>query len=394
VIGIVILAGAYILSHFYRSFLAVLSPQLTAELGLGPDVLSDALGAWFAAFALAQFPVGSLLDRVGPRLTAASMFAVGAGGGGLLFASSQTALGLTMGMVMLGIGCAPVLMASVFIFKRTYSGRQFAMLTSSFIAAGLMGNIIGSSPLAWASATFGWRSTMVVLAIVTCALAAGIIAFVSDPPRAEQPSGGTGSYWDLMKLRPLWFIFPLLFVNYAVIGGLRGLWTGPYLGQVHGLDQVAIGNTLFVIAIIMAIGSLAYGPADKLFNSRKYVVLAGGSIGVLALAWWTMNPAASVLQMQVALSLLGFCTMYFGLTMAHGMAFIPDHLTGRGVTLLNFFNMGGVGVMQWLSSGVNRANDEGGFLSAFQPVLIFYVVALAVALAIYAFSEDRPPEKA
>ena len=80
-LGIIILAGAYILSHFYRSFLAVLSPQLTAELGLGPDVLSDALGAWFAAFALAQFPVGSLLDRVGPRWTAASMFAIGAGGG-------------------------------------------------------------------------------------------------------------------------------------------------------------------------------------------------------------------------------------------------------------------------------------------------------------------------
>ena len=65
--GIVILALCYVLSHFYRSFLAVLSPQLTAELGMTPDELSTALGAWFMAFALSQFLVGVLLDRFGPK---------------------------------------------------------------------------------------------------------------------------------------------------------------------------------------------------------------------------------------------------------------------------------------------------------------------------------------
>ena len=115
--GIIVLALAYVISHFYRSFLAVLSPQLTAELGMSPAALSDALGAWFAAFALSQFLVGVMLDKFGPRWTTASLFAVCGGGGGLLFAAAPNSTIVLVSMVLLGIGCAPVLMASVYIFK-------------------------------------------------------------------------------------------------------------------------------------------------------------------------------------------------------------------------------------------------------------------------------------
>ena len=111
--GLVVLALAYVVSHFYRSFLAVLSPALEAELGLSPAVMSEALGYWFVAFGLSQFPVGWLLDTIGPKRTTAAMFAVGAGGGAVVFALAEGALAVQLAMVALGIGCAPVLMASV-----------------------------------------------------------------------------------------------------------------------------------------------------------------------------------------------------------------------------------------------------------------------------------------
>ena len=45
--GIAALAIAYVLSQFYRSFLAVLTPALTAELGATKAQLSLASGAFF-----------------------------------------------------------------------------------------------------------------------------------------------------------------------------------------------------------------------------------------------------------------------------------------------------------------------------------------------------------
>jgi MFS family permease len=59
------------LSQFYRSFLAVLTPALTADLGATKADLSLASGIYFLTFALAQFPIGVSLDRFGPRLTCA-----------------------------------------------------------------------------------------------------------------------------------------------------------------------------------------------------------------------------------------------------------------------------------------------------------------------------------
>ena len=74
--GISVLAAAYVLSQFYRSFLAVLTPVLGAELGATKADLALASGAWFLAFALMQFAVGVWLDRYGPRRTASLMLGV------------------------------------------------------------------------------------------------------------------------------------------------------------------------------------------------------------------------------------------------------------------------------------------------------------------------------
>ena len=68
-LAFVIFLTGYTLSQFYRSFLAVIAPELSAELHLTASDLGHISAAWFAAFALVQFPVGAALDRHGPRRT-------------------------------------------------------------------------------------------------------------------------------------------------------------------------------------------------------------------------------------------------------------------------------------------------------------------------------------
>ena len=74
--GIAALAVAYILSQFFRSFLAVLTPVLSSELSMTKGDLSLASGAFFIVFALAQFGVGVSLDRFGPRRTSALLLGI------------------------------------------------------------------------------------------------------------------------------------------------------------------------------------------------------------------------------------------------------------------------------------------------------------------------------
>src|SRR5260370_3551103 len=60
-------AAAYMLSYTYRTVNAVISPELTAALGISASSLGLLTAAYFIAFASMQVPAGILLDRYGPR---------------------------------------------------------------------------------------------------------------------------------------------------------------------------------------------------------------------------------------------------------------------------------------------------------------------------------------
>ena len=49
--GLFLLALAYVLSQFFRAFLAVLAGPLETDLGLAPEDLAFASGLWFLSFA-------------------------------------------------------------------------------------------------------------------------------------------------------------------------------------------------------------------------------------------------------------------------------------------------------------------------------------------------------
>ncbi len=77
--------------------------------------------------------------------------------------------------------------------------------------------------------------------------------------------------------------------------------------------------------------------------------------------------------------------------MAHGRSFIPPHLLGRGVTLLNLFSIGGVGLLQWITGRMYVASSATADSAAapYQSLFLFFAVLLLIGAAIYSFSEDR-----
>lgn len=393
-IGIATLALAYVLSQFYRSFLAVLTPSLIADLGMDKAGLSVASGAYFIAFALAQFPVGVFLDRFGPRRTAAAIMTLGGAGGAFLFCAATAPWMIAAAMAMIGVGCAPILMASLFIFAKSYSPARFAVLASWMVAFGTIGNIIGAAPLAAAAETFGWRASMAGLGVVTLAVAALVLAIVRDPPRSGRGEGvGLSGYLELLRMPVLWAIIPLTAINYAPSMGIRGLWAGPYLADTYGADVPSIGQATLYMAFAMAAGAFLYGPLDTLLRTRKWVAFAGNTVGVAALAWLALNPLTTLTASTAALAVIGLFGGSYGLLMAHARAFLPDHLTGRGVTLMNFFSIGGVGAMQFATGAVVTAATVPGDASAGYAALFgFYALMLALSLAVFLFARDAPPE--
>lgn len=392
--GIASLVLGYVLSQFYRAFLAVLTPVLTTDLGATPESLAQASGLWFLAFALAQLPVGWALDRIGPRITTSALLAVG-GLGAAVFAMATGAGLINLAMVMIGIGCAPVLMAAYYIFARSYPAKVFGTLAGLSIGVGSFGNIAASVPLSWVVEVYGWRMTMWGLAAITLATALAILALVRDPARTAADS--KGSLLDLLKMPALWPVLLMMATCYAPSAGLRGLWAGPYFSEVFGADAERIGQITLIMGLAMVAGNFAYGPLDRVLGTRKWLVFGGNGLMAASLVVLALNASATGWLPVALFAAIGFFGASFPMVMAHGRAFLPPHLVGRGVTLINLFGIGAAGIMQgitgWLHAAFTPSTTD--ILNSAPPatpfvvLFLFYATTVAAGLAVYLFSKDR-----
>lgn len=386
--GLILLTLSYVFSQFFRSFLAVLAEVLERDIGARPDDLATASGVWFLVFALMQIPVGAALDRIGPRRTAAVLFAIGGAGGAAGFALAQSQVHVTLAMGLIGLGCSPVLMASYYIFARTCRPAIFASLAATVLGIGTLGNLAGTLPLTLLVEAIGWRETLWALAAASAAIALGLFFLVRDPPGAETTL--RGSVLDLLRLPALWLVIPMMFVNYAASGGLRALWIGPYLRDVHGLTPGAIGLATLAMGVAMIAGTFAYGPLDRWFGSRKWVVLPGNALVVMGCTALWLWPAPGVVTVLALFCIVGFFGMTFPLILAHGRSYAPDHLIGRGVTLMNLFGIAGVGIFQVVTGRVQEgAAAQGPIEASYAPVFAIFALITLAGMIPYLFSRDR-----
>lgn len=386
---LILLTFAYVLSQFYRAFLAVLAQVLEADIGAGAEELATASGIWFLAFALMQIPVGWALDHIGPRLTSSVLLLIGGAGGAALFAVAQGPGHVSVAMFLIGVGCSPVLMASYFIFAQVYRPAVFATLAAVILGVGSVGNLASALPTTLAVEAFGWRMVMGAMAAISAATALGLFLLVRDPERAE--SHEKGSVLDLLKMPALWLIFPLMAVHYAPAAGFRGLWIGPYFTDVFAATPGQVGTFTLIMGAAMIAGTFFYGPLDRVLGTRKWVVFGGNAMALAAVLALALMPHDAIWRAVLLMAALGFFGANFPVIMAHGRSFYPPHLVGRGVTLMNLFGIGGAGVIQVLTGRIfSRAEATGGGAEyPYQVLLIFFAVMVLAGLLIYLFSEDR-----
>lgn len=391
----VALLPAYILSIFYRSFLSVIANPVMADLGIGPGEFGFLGAAWFVTFALAQFPVGWALDRLGPRRTVATTMALGSAGA-VLFALAANGPMAMVGMALIGAGCSPVFMSALFLFARTEAPARFAALTSTFIGLGSIGNLAGAGPLAMAAERFGWRPAMLAMAAAFLLATLLAAALVRDVPKAratgrDDQEGLLQGLRSILALRQLWLLAPLTLVSYAIVVTVRGLWIGPYMRDVHGFDAIAAGHVATAMAVAMVVGAFVYGGMERRLGRAKPLVLWGSAATGACFAWLAMLGPGSHVTAILIFILIGVVGFTYAILMAHARIFFPEHLIGRGMTFVNFLFIGGAAAVQsgsgWLIAAKRTAGE--GPVATFATLHWVFAILMIAACAIYALTPER-----
>jgi sugar phosphate permease len=296
-------------------------------------------------------------------------------------------------MMLIGAGCSPVLMTSFYIFARTAPSHLFGTLAGLIVGIGSLGNLAASAPLSFFLELIGWRSTAVGLGLVTILVAATLYFFLTDPPKAEASEGDTkGGLRDLLTNWKLYPILAIALVNYAPSAAIRGSWGGAYLAEIYQMDVVEIGRATAFMAIAMICGSLFFGPIDRIVRSRKTIVLTGvATLAVMLTILWLTAGTLSPLTTTLLFVAIGFFGSTYGQVMNHGRSLMPAHLTGRGVTLINLFSMGGASLAQIATARIFVVSHETStsVSGPFAAVFAFLTCCVILGAIAYTFSQDK-----
>ena len=397
------LYGLGLANIFVRSSMGVLAPELAADLGLTPAMLGAIASAFFLSYALLQIPTGLMLDRFGPRLTICALFLVTVLGT-LLFALSPSGPVMLLARVMMGGGCAGIFSGAFLIVARFYPASRFTPIGSTLNSFSMLGTFLATIPLAFLVTTIGWRDSFLWIGIIMAAFALLAVVTLRDQPpgvdakakpeRQENLRAVLAGSWAVMRTPG---ILVITSGGIALSAGntLLGIWGGPYLNDMYGLNETERGGVLIFMAFSGVAGHFLYGQASRVFNTLKYLVLGGVASIAMIMGTLALLEAPSLTTVTVLLALLGLVCGFPTVLLAHGRAMVPDHLIGRGLTTVNTGIMIAIAAMQMAVGGligsVAVTAAGGASPDGYRVAFGFISVMAVLTFLIYTRVRDCPP---
>ncbi|MCG8684246.1 MAG: MFS transporter, partial [Desulfobacterales bacterium] len=366
---------------------AVIAPDLVADLGINPSQLGLLTATYFIAFASSQLPLGMLLDRLGPRVVEAFLL-IFAGVGALVFALSDSLVGVIAGRALIGFGVSACLMAAFKSYVIWFPANILSRINGFQMAAGGLGALAATRPVEWALGMTDWRGVFIILAAIS--FAAAFIVFFIVPKSTNRPEPETMNVQiqgilKVFKSPVFWRIAPLTTLSQAGYISIQGLWAGPWLRDVAGFSREGVAQVLSWSAMAMIAGFICLGfLAEKLSDKGIPVRITS----VAGMAIFTCIQAlivfGSPIPAPIVLILFGFfgtsgILAYTALTLD-----FPRSLSGRVTTSINMMVFIAAFILQWAMGAiinlweVSAANTyhPAGYKAAFLTLMACQAISL------------------
>ena len=384
--GLWALCLSYVLSQFFRSYVAVISTQIIGDFRYSPETFGWFAGAFFFMFAVAQIPIGILFDRLGVRVPTVALMSLGTLSACVLACTTNPWIAI-VAQAGIGLGCAPVFMGLLSYVLSSGAGARQTRTVTSASAIGMVGALLAAWPLSYAVERVGWRHAMMAAAAAMFCATLCVAGFVK---RREQPLHAADNAAHRAAPTPwsgrFWSLAPACLAM-SVGGTFRTSWGGPYLADVFGFDLIARGNALTVTSLVGAGASFCI-PLLVRFWSPKLLSLLGLMLGAFAAAILAVVPAVSSLLGVGMICVLFSVGAIHPLVMSQARAIVSAHRLGLALGLLNSLVFLGValasGAFGWIAGEARIAHATPA--QAYTLLFSFTALPLAVGAIVFVFS--------
>jgi len=287
-LGLLIIGGA--LNYVDRATLSVANKLIQDDLHIPVARMGVLLSAFLWSYALAQLPVGGLIDRYGPR----KLLGLGLFG----WSIAQAAGGLVTGFgvfivarVALGVGESPLFPGGARVVRDWFGVRERGFATGLLQSASSLGNFISVPLLTFLMLTLNWRWMFVIVGAAGVVLA-GVWWSIHRDPREIALTAEERSYltegdenaasrppsfaeWGrLFAHRTTWGMIAAFFGNMYTLWLYTG-WLPFYLEHERHMSVSKVGVVAAIPYFFGCVGAITGGWLCDFLTRRGWAPIAG-----------------------------------------------------------------------------------------------------------------------
>ena len=400
----------YFFVYFHRVSTSVIVSDLLEAFHTNATALGFMSSLYFYLYAFEQPLVGYLSDRLGPRRVI-GYWSLAAAAGCFLFGMAPNIGWASVGRALIGLGVGGVYVPAVKAFSLWFRKNEFATMIGLLMSMGNLGAVIATTPLAWATDSWGWRPTFFIIGGITLGLAFVTLLLTRDYVRPSEPvqvnpaatSGDNPSSRaravQVLASGQFWIIAMIFFGIYGTLVTLQGLWATPFLMTVLGIERIFASKLNMLIPVGVIIGAPFFGWLTDRFSFNKRNTLIA-ILTVYTLTWVGIifffsqlgTAGLSLVLLVMGIATGGFISTLWGIV----QEVTPLEILGLKSGMLNPAPFFGVAAFQVLTGAIlDRAGRVGGLypLSGFRNAFLVCLFGIVICLVLsFCLRRSKVPE--
>ena len=342
--GLAALFGLY--TFLLQGAPSVMIPQLMETYGIDVVHIGVLTSSFFYTYIVMQVPAGMLIDLWGPRRVTKISFlccsiAIG------WFAFSHEFWEGQLARMLMGFFTAPAIISAFCLGSRWFKPALFTLIVALTEFLALAGGVVGEGGLARSVVLFGWRETMIAVAVIGLILTFFSLFIIHDFPDHDQPlhNGKTfketlqetgKNFLKVIRIKQLWINGIYAGLVFAIFPAFAALWGVPYFMRRYAISvdiSALVASSYFLGACF---GTLTLGWMSVYITHRRPIMIWGSLTAFLLSGCILYIPTVSLPMMFVLMLLFGFFSSSYALSFALADTYVT-HAT-KGVAM-GFTNM-------------------------------------------------------
>ena len=350
-------ATHYFYAFFQRVTPSVIDQELMRDFAASGSELGSLGGAYFFTYASLQFPLGILLDRYGPRRIMAISAAL-AGIGSIGFGLADSLTPAIAGRLLVGAGVAVGLIGTMKLSMIWLPPQRFATITGITMFIGVLGALIGQTPVRLVVDALGWRETVIWAGVLGLFLGLAIWLIVRDRGRGESipqhdSAGSVARGLAAILTNPqTWYLSIFSGMLSGPILTFTTLWGTSFARESYGM---APDTAVFSMSVALAgfgLGLPLGGWVSDQLKRRKPPLWAGAGLCLttwLIILYWPQPP---LMAAMVLFFLNGLASGWVVTIFALARELNQPQFGGSVVGFINMMGIGAVAILQPLTGYV------------------------------------------